>query len=133
MRNIASKALAQVWSDIHEGMEFKTPDDRAGKLFSVQSVDEDSILVLTEKGMTEVRLGRAAFLEAIYYLLKHNHDEYSPCEIRSNNDSAKAGPLCLATRNVNNNVRVINYIAPILAGVGLLEVDGKQPNTVWTI
>jgi hypothetical protein len=74
-----------------------------------------------------------AFEDVLNYLQTHAHNMHSPCQIRSNNNSRLAGPLCLIARQHTNNVRCINYVLPLLAKLGWVDIDSRVPNTVWLL
>jgi hypothetical protein len=101
-----------------------------GRAFHIRSITTNEVQITTEAG-SPLTIQRAAFLEAIRYLVLHGHDRTNPCEIRSNQHAENAGPLCIVTRSVNSNTRVINYIVPILTAVGILDLSGARPNTTW--
>ncbi len=123
------KEINEIWEKLNEGDTFRTPDDLKGVYYTINQKGTDKIQILPQK----VTIQRKAFVEALYFLVLNNHYEKNKCEIRSNNDKEMAGPLCLASRNANNNVRCINYIIPILKKYGLVEFSGKRPNKVWII
>ena len=121
-----------VWLQLLPGQKFKTPDNKKGSPFDVQSVDSGIIKIRTKR-RTVVTISRQAFENALHHLRINSHYKDNPCEIRSNNDRELAGPLCVASRDVNRNVRCINYILPVLASHGIVEMDGKQPNKTWLV
>lgn len=130
MDALLNTSLRHVWSRIESLTGLETPDDAVGRGFTITSVSQDAVGITTEAG-SPITIQRAAFLEALRYLAAHGHDTANPCEIRSNQLAQESGPLCAATRAVNGNTRVINYIVPILVAVGLLGVSGIRPNTTW--
>ena len=130
MERLLNAAIDHVWSHISTLDGLTTPDTSVGRSFQIQDVTPDEIHIATEAG-SPLTLKRAAFLEAIRYLVTNGHDSRHPCEIRSNQLAENSGPLCTTTRRVNNNTRVINYVVPILAAVGILGISGSRPNTTW--
>lgn len=130
MEVLINFALSTVWSQICEPRKLNTPDSSAGSSFSVVSSDQSSVSIIT-KGGSPMRIQRKAFFEALRYLVMHQHNKTSPCEIRSNQRAEEAGPLCQATRAANSGTRVINYIVPMLATTGLVSVRSSRPNAVW--
>jgi len=134
MQALIDAALNDRWGAVAVGQQFLTPDDASGKTFTVTSVSGTAITVATGGG-TPIALNRAAFAAAIGHLLQHRHvGPQSRCNIESNKDIGRAGPLCVAARNANGvNVMVITYVLPLLAHMGLVEVDGDRPNSVWLV
>jgi hypothetical protein len=130
MDALLNASLSHVWPTIGSLTRLETPDDAVGRGFKIANFGQEAVRIETEAG-SPITIQRVAFLEALRYLLKHGHDTEHPCEIRSNQVAEQAGPLCAATREVNGNTRVINYIVPILVEVGLLGVSGTRPNTTW--
>ena len=132
MEALIITALDAVWSQICEPRKLSTPDASTGRSFSVVNSDQSSVSISTEGG-SAMRIQREAFLAALRYLASHQHNQNNPCEIRSNQLAEEAGPLCQATRAVNSGTRVINYIIPMLAITGLVEVRSSRPNAVWLV
>lgn len=132
MNALLNAVIENIWGQIGDLNELFTPDNAARRLFRVIAVNENTVRIETEGGSL-ITIHRGAFFEALRYLLENNHTQENPCEIRSSQTAEEAGPLCVTTRMVNSNVRVINYIVPILAAVGVLGVSGRRPNTTWLI
>lgn len=130
MDNIISAAIDSIWARAAEPRQLLTPDDSVAKSFDITASSESTITITTEGGSNLV-LERAAFHATLRYLILNRHGEGNPCEIRSNDVYERAGPLCQASRDVNSRTRVINYIAPILADVGFITINGNRPNSVW--
>lgn len=132
MNSILNAALDEIWDQIETLVDLRTPDNTNGKPFRIASTHSTVVNIETARGAA-ISIQRDAFLATLRYLIENHHIESNRCEIRSSNDINLAGPLCRASRSANNNVRVINYIAPILAAIGFLRIDGNQPNTTWII
>lgn len=130
MEALIKTALNSVWTQICEPRELRTPDSSTGKSFSVVSSDQSSVRILTNRS-SQICIQREAFLVALLYLVTHQHNQHTPCEIRTNQLAKDAGPLCKATRAVNSGTRVIGYIVPMLATTGLVSVRSSRPNAVW--
>lgn len=130
MEALLNIAIDHIWPRIADQQELTTPDAAVGKSFSIRGVNQDGVNITTEAGSL-LTIQRAAFIEAIRYLVLNNHFSANPCEIRSNQHVENSGPLCTATRRVNSNTRVINYIVPILVAVGILGVNRTRPNSTW--
>lgn len=127
MRRVAELVVESVWSKIDPEGNYKTPS--GGSDFSIASISEGFVIIQSTK--SQVKLPRQSFVDSLCYLLEHNHIESNPCEIRSNNDSTKAGPLCLAARRENSNTRCITYILPILEHEGVVGISGTGLNSTW--
>jgi hypothetical protein len=122
----------EIWPELASGQKFRTPDKRRGVDFQVASIAPEHMRIRTI-GSTFVPIHRQAFENAIHYLKTSNHYSDNPCAIRSNNDRELAGPLCVASRDGNHNVRCINYILPILESFRIVGIDGKRPNKTWLV
>lgn len=118
-----------LWRNIAVGQMFKTPDLYIGKDFKIEEKNPDLLRILPQR----VLLSKSAFTATIHFLRLNQHDKDSPCEIRSSNDKATAGPLCLAARNENEGVRCINYILPILQKNVVVGINPVRPNTTWLL
>ena len=117
------------WESLRVGDKFRTPDNAKGVDFTISKIESNRIVISPQK----ISINRKAFEAAIDYLHENNHNARNRCEIMSNNDRKKAGPLCQASRDKNNNTRCINYILPILKSKGLVDFSGDRPNKVWLI
>jgi hypothetical protein len=127
---LINTALNSVWPQICEPRKLSTPDSSSGEPFSVVSSNLSSVSICTKRGSL-ICIQREAFLEALRYLATHQHNQHSPCEIRTKQLAKDAGPLCQATRAVNSGTRVISYIVPMLVTTGLVSVRSSRPNAVW--
>ncbi len=124
------KEISRVWEGLKRGDTFRTPDNSRGVIFSIARVNADKLFIHPQQG---VSIHHSAFIAALDYLLETNSGVTNKCEIRSSNDSRKAGPLFRASRDKNNNVRCINYIVPILRAYGIVDCSGDRPNKVWLV
>jgi hypothetical protein len=115
------------------GADLTTPDDSSGKNFSISSINNDTVEIKTSGG-TKIKINRPAFVGVLRYLLENNHILQNPCSVGSNKDISKAGPLCRVARNANGvNIMIINYLLPLLAEMGLVAIDGTNPNSTWVL
>jgi hypothetical protein len=130
MNAIIDMTLATLWPLLSQRGTYQTPDNSVFKEFDVMSSNDGFVVIRTEGGST-INITRAAFGAGIRYLLENRHGAKNPCEIRSNQNANEAGPLCMATRSVNNGTRVINYIAPMLERAGIVATQGTRPNLIW--
>ena len=121
--------IEDIWLDLREGQDYRTPDHNVGEVFTISEVNENEICITPQA----ITISKASFINVLHYLRTNRHFSNNHCEIRSNNDRNQAGPLCIVARDVNNNVRCINYIVPILRNYGLVGISGNQPNSTWLI
>lgn len=138
MEALINKALDAVWNEMcAPNQQYRTPDNQVGAQFSVAESDPDWVSIRTGQGDNPtIRLRKSAFFAALKYLNEHQHGPNHRCRIDSATAPENAGPLCLTTRRANtadgsDGQRVITYIAPMLAGTGLVQVDGNRPNQIW--
>jgi hypothetical protein len=127
MANLPNETVNRIWRSFKQGDIYTTPDRLKGVAFTISLIEHDRIHILPQN----LIIHRNAFVATIEYLQQNNHTSGKRCEIRSNNDRIKAGPLCQASRKENYNIRCINYIVPILNKFGVVDCDGNRPNTVW--
>jgi hypothetical protein len=132
MNALLDTAIDHIWGQIATLRDLVTPDNAVGRTYTITGVNPGAVIIETEAG-SPLTIQRAAFIETLRYLVENRHVASHPCEIRSNQLSEQSGPLCRATRAVNGNTRVINYIVPILTAVGILECSGKRPNSTWLV
>jgi hypothetical protein len=115
---------------ISVGNQFLTPDFHRGRVFTVAEIGPTSYFVRTQSEQTLLEINFDNVRIAYQFLLDSTVGPNNPIAIRSSDDPDNSGPLCLATRQGPR--RVINYILPVLADMGLVGLNGQtQPNTVW--
>jgi hypothetical protein len=117
------RQISQAWDNLLPNQTFTTPDAQKGVDFSLDRVENYQMTISPQN----ITISKAAFIAAVRYLRANGHDQHNPCQIRSSNDPASAGPLCLAVRQANNAIRWINYILPILANIGSSELIPDVP------
>lgn len=130
MCRIISDALLAKLQTLKINSKLPTPDEISEKSFTVNRINSDSITIIAGNG-TSVELSFAAFIDTMKYLICNGHDSSNPVEIRAHNVPSAAGPLCLAARARNNNVRSITYTLPILEEFGFVGISGARPNSCW--
>lgn len=119
--------VQDIWRQLEVGQVLRTPDIARGREFEVVEVRPRSISIASQG----IEITRAAFVEAIHYLKSFQHEAGNPCAVGSSNIPVDSGPLCSVTRAVNNNVRCINYILPVLEAQGAVAIDHSRPNSTW--
>lgn len=109
------------------GKTYRTPDKFRGKEFVIDKATPHSIFIVPQR----ISINKEAFLKTVEYLRHNHHTENNPAKILSNNDPKLSGPLCKVSRDMNKNVRCINYIIPILRAKGIVGFNAERPNTTW--
>jgi hypothetical protein len=131
LNNLINAALDHCWGRLHAGDNFVTPDNIKGSLFSIEAID-NNLVVITTIGGNPININRQAFIAVIRYLIDNLHSNHNPCAIGSNKAIENAGPLCVTARNANgSDTMIINYLLPLLSGMGLVNIDGNRPNRTW--
>jgi hypothetical protein len=123
------KIINKIWPKLATGKRYRTPDLYKGKDFSIEEKTRQGLKIVPQN----ISITKDAFLSALHYLIQHKHNFRNQCEIRSSNDRRTAGPLCLAARDRNSDVRCINYILPILQAYQIVGIDPVRPNKTWLI
>jgi len=129
MCNLCDREIAKIWNNLSPNQTFRTPDTQKGVDFSIERVDNGQLRISPQN----IPVSKAAFAATLHYLKTNGHNEHNPCEIRSSNDPASAGPLCLTARQANSNIRCINYILPILAQHQIVRINPTRLNTTWIL
>jgi hypothetical protein len=133
-RLIAAPHVADILlQGIQVGQNFRTPDDVKGRSFTVVEVHQDSYTVETQSGISRIRINRASIERAYQHLLDSKAMPERPTAIESNKEWDLAGPLCRAARGPRGSQMIITYILPPLAQLGIVGINGAQPNTTWII
>lgn len=123
------RTINEIWPKLETGKRYRTPDLYKGKDFYIQEKTTQALKIVPQN----ISVSKEAFLSALHYLIQNEHNFGNQCEIRSSNSRKTAGPLCLAARDKNSNVRCINYILPILQGFQIVGIDPIPPNKTWLI
>lgn len=134
MSILAKQKIAGVWSQIVAPRALATPSKR--KPFKVVSNTSSEITIEVGAGKNLLVVSRENFESTIDYLNMHDHGPDRPCRIEANADPVKAGPLCLACRKTSAGdygPRLITYVLPILADVGVVGLNGDAPAATWLI
>lgn len=127
---ISEIIINSIWDSIKNIKEIKTPSGK--RCFYISTVSDNLISINTEnKG--KVGIQKTSFVAVMDYLISNKHTNKIRCKIKSSNTRENSGPLCLAARDANNDVRSITYIVPILATLNVLGMDGGKPNTTWLL
>ena len=134
MSILAKQKVAGVWSQIVAPRALATPSK--SKPFTVVSNTSSEMTIEVGVGKNLLVISRENLEATIDYLNMHDHDQHRPCRIDANADPVKAGPLCLACRKTpagDYGPRLITYVLPILADVGVVWLNGDVPATTWLI
>lgn len=133
MNQLINAALDDRWNTLQADLVLVTPDKSTGSQFSIRSINNGAVEILTSGG-TVISINRQAFVSALDYLARNQHVANKPCPIGSNKDIEQAGPLCVAARDANGtNVMIINYLLPLLSHMDLVGINGNRPNTTWLL
>ena len=124
-----NRIIDEIWPRLETGKRYRTPDLYRGKDFYIEEKTTQGVKIEPQN----ISVTKEAFLSALHYLIQNEHNFRNKCEIRSSNSRRTAGPLCLAARDKNSNVRCINYILPILQGFQIVGIDPVPPNKTWLI
>jgi len=124
-----NRIIDEIWPRLETGKRYRTPDLYRGKDFYIEEKTTQGVKIEPQN----ISVTKEAFLSALHYLIQNEHNFRNQCEIRSSNSRRTAGPLCLAARDKNSNVRCINYILPILQGFQIVGIDPVPPNKTWLI
>jgi hypothetical protein len=124
------KIINKIWPKLEVGRRYRTPDLYLGKDFYIEEKTNQRLKIVPQKKLS---ITKEAFIAALHYLIQNEHNFRNQCEIRSSNERKTAGPLCLAARDKNSNVRCINYVLPILQGFQIVGIDPVRPNKTWVI
>jgi len=117
-----ASAYDAVLEKIHPGDTLRTPDDRSGKPFSIDSIDAEAVAVRTARG-GRVRISLFTFDTAVKYL-----DDLG---VRGERWlEAKDEDFQTVLNMENDRVRAASYVLAILQRAGLVEIDGGRPNRV---
>lgn len=134
MSILAKQKIAGVWPQIVAPRALATPSK--SKPFKVVSNTSSEMTIEVGAGKNLLVISRENFESTIDYLNMHDHGPHRPCRIDANADPLKAGPLCLACRKTSAGdygPRLITYVLPILADVGVVGLNGDAPATTWLI
>ena len=129
MCDYCDSIINNIWPKLQAGKRYRTPDLHIGKDFYINEKTSQGLKIVPQN----ISITKEAFLAALHYLIQNEYNLRNQCEIRSSNSKSTAGPLCLASREKNSNVRCINYILPILQGFQLVGIDPVRPNKTWII
>lgn len=121
MRAVTS-AYDAILEKIRPGDALRTPDDRSGKPFSIDSVDAEAVSVRTARG-GRVRISLFTFDTAVKYLGDLGIRGERWLEVKDENFQA-------VLNMENDRVRASSYVLAILGRAGLVDIDGGRPNRV---
>lgn len=130
MTQLVVQTISRAWSRMGQLGRLRTPSQRCEYIVEDFADDRVMVLVASKRHV----LLRSAFEAALNYLHQNGHGIGNPCLIKSNNDPALSGPLCLASRVTLTGAfgpRNINYVVPILKALGLVDIRTSTPNSVW--
>ena len=115
-------AYDRILERVKPGDRLKTPDERTGQPFAVETVDAEGVTIKTSRG-GKIRIGLFTFETAAKFLADH----------------AVVGDRWLETKDEdfqmllnmeNDRVRASSYVIALLGAAGVIDVDGRRPNKV---
>ena len=115
-------AYDRILERVKPGTTLRTPDDRVGQSFTVETVDAEGVGVKTQRGGT-VRIGLFAFDIAVKYLGDQGCTGDRWLEV-------KDPDFQMLLNAENDRVRASSYVLAILGAAGVLDIDGGRPNRV---
>jgi len=138
MKTVSQTLIDAIWQEIpnvergsSNSVEmFKTPDGSKGSPFGIGGKTDNEVTIQTSGGAT-LKIHKESFRRVLEYLIRHNHvSQVQFCEIGASRDNP--GPLDLSSRipQSKSSTLLITYILPILAGAGVVTIDGGRPNKV---
>ncbi len=129
MKSLLGLVSETIWNEIPKSGKYTTPDLQKGPSFQAKKTSK--VVNILTSGKTSFPIPKEAFTAALKYLIEHgllNKD--TSCEV--NASQTNPGPLNKATRKYTADRMNISYILPILAPIGLVGIDGKRKNKIWT-
>lgn len=118
--------MFDVYSRIQErvkpGAKLKTPDEKVGAAFTVETVDEEGVGVRTHRG-GKIRISLFTFEMAVKFLADRGYRGSQWVEVKDQD-------FQVLLEMENDRVRAASYILGILGAAGVIDVDGRRPNKV---
>jgi hypothetical protein len=115
-------AFDRVLERVKPGDRLKTPDEKAGQPFTVESVDAEGISIKTAKG-GRIRIGLFTFETAVKFLADRGVAGDRWLEVKDED-------FQMLLNMENDRVRASSYVIAILGAARVLDIDGGRPNKV---
>jgi hypothetical protein len=115
-------AFDRVLERVKPGDRLKTPDEKAGQPFTVESVDAEGISIKTAKG-GRIRIGLFTFETAAKFLADRGVAGDRWLEVKDQD-------FQMLLNMENDRVRASSYVIAILGAARVLDIDGGRPNKV---
>jgi hypothetical protein len=115
-------AFDRVLDRVKPGDRLKTPDEKAGQPFTVETVDLEGVSIKTAKG-GRIRIGLFTFETAAKFLADRGVAGDRWLEVKDED-------FQMLLNMENDRVRASSYVIAILGAAGVLDVDGGRPNKV---
>lgn len=115
-------AYDRILERVRKGDRLKTPDDRTGQPFTVESLDAEAITIKTAKG-GKIRMGLFTFETAVKFLCDQGVAGDRWLEVKDQD-------FQMLLNMENDRVRASSYVIALLGAAGVLDIDGGRPNKV---
>ena len=115
-------AYDRILERVKKGDRLKTPDDRTGQPFTVESVDPEGISIKTAKG-GKIRMGLFTFETAVKFLADQGVAGDRWLEVKDQD-------FQMLLNMENDRVRASSYVIALLGAAGVIDIDGGRPNKV---
>ena len=115
-------AFDRVLERVKPGDRLKTPDEKAGQPFTVESVDAEGVSIKTARG-GRIRIGLFTFETAAKFLADRGVAGDRWLEVKDED-------FQMLLNMENDRVRASSYVIAIMGAAGVLDVDGGRPNKV---
>lgn len=115
-------AFDRILDRVKPGDGLKTPDDKAGQPFTVETVDAEGVSIRTAKG-GRIRIGLFTFETAAKFLTDRGVAGDRWLEVKDED-------FQMLLNMENDRVRASSYVIAILGAARVIDVDGGRPNKV---
>ena len=115
-------AYDRILERVKKGDRLKTPDDRTGQPFTVESLDAEGLTVKTARG-GKIRISLFTFETAVKFLADQNIRGGTWLEVKDQD-------FQMLLNMENDRVRASSYVIALLGAAGVIDIDGGRPNKV---
>ena len=122
IRAMQLSAFDRILERVKPGDRLKTPDEKAGQPFTVESVDAEGVSIKTARG-GRIRIGLFTFETAAKFLADRGVAGDRWLEVKDQD-------FQMLLNMENDRVRASSYVIAILGAARVLDVDGGRPNKV---
>ena len=115
-------AYDRILERVKPGDRLKTPDEKAGQPFTVETVDLEGVSIKTAKG-GRIRIGLFTFETATKFLADRGVAGDRWLEVKDED-------FQMLLNMENDRVRASSYVIAILGAARVVDIDGGRPNKV---